>query len=233
MSRRRWTSRCSAAITSGSPTTRCPLPSGSRSRSAPADDLVRGLPVTGRPKAPREPSRSALSSVPGEEDVRFTSKGPGAPVVAGVDGSVSALDAVAWAADECVRHNAPLRLAHAYLPPMPSRADLGAAAGHIDVARFHGRDARAPRAVPPRGGPAAAVTADALQRASVRLVHAVPTRRCSTVTSASRRAGATSTLRHVQAAHQGPSARTGVLRTGSPATGMCRRSIWSLEHFCS
>jgi len=53
------------------------------------------------------------------------SKGPGAPVVVGVDGSASALEAVAWAADECLRHRAPLRLVHAYLMPIPSRDDIG------------------------------------------------------------------------------------------------------------
>ncbi|WNV87480.1 universal stress protein [Umezawaea sp. Da 62-37] len=39
------------------------------------------------------------------------------PVVVGVDGSPSALDAVAWAADECARHHLPLRLVHTYLLP--------------------------------------------------------------------------------------------------------------------
>ena len=39
------------------------------------------------------------------------------PVVVGVDGSSSALDAVAWAADECARHHVPLRLVHAYFLP--------------------------------------------------------------------------------------------------------------------
>ncbi|MFJ8962681.1 universal stress protein [Lentzea sp. NPDC102401] len=62
------------------------------------------------------------------------SKGPGAPVLAGVDGSVSALDAVAWAADECSRHRTPLRLVHAYLPSMPSRIGTGDVSRHIDDA---------------------------------------------------------------------------------------------------
>ncbi|TWP48449.1 universal stress protein [Lentzea tibetensis] len=44
-------------------------------------------------------------------------KGPAAPVVVGVDGSSSALGAVSWAADECARHRAPLRLVHAHLLP--------------------------------------------------------------------------------------------------------------------
>jgi len=39
------------------------------------------------------------------------------PVVVGVDGSPSALDAVAWAADECARHHVPLRLVHTYFLP--------------------------------------------------------------------------------------------------------------------
>jgi len=42
---------------------------------------------------------------------------PAAPVVAGVDGSSSALAAVMWAADECARRNAPLRLVHAFSLP--------------------------------------------------------------------------------------------------------------------
>lgn len=59
------------------------------------------------------------------------SKGPAAPVVVGVDGSPSALDAVRWAADDCARHHAPLRLVHAVPRPfrglgrvMPSGDDL-------------------------------------------------------------------------------------------------------------
>ncbi|WP_158839360.1 universal stress protein [Saccharothrix deserti] len=40
-----------------------------------------------------------------------------APIVAGVDGSESALKAVGWAAEEAVRHGAPLKLVHAYLLP--------------------------------------------------------------------------------------------------------------------
>jgi nucleotide-binding universal stress UspA family protein len=39
------------------------------------------------------------------------------PVIVGVDGSPSALDAVAWAADECARHHLPLRLVHTYYLP--------------------------------------------------------------------------------------------------------------------
>jgi nucleotide-binding universal stress UspA family protein len=44
--------------------------------------------------------------------------GPDAPVVAGVDGSSSALAAVKWAAEECARHHAPLRLVHGYSLPV-------------------------------------------------------------------------------------------------------------------
>ncbi len=39
------------------------------------------------------------------------------PVVVGVDGSPSALHAVAWAAEECARHRVPLRLVHSYFLP--------------------------------------------------------------------------------------------------------------------
>ena len=39
------------------------------------------------------------------------------PVVVGVDGSSSALDAVVWAADECARHHVALRLVHTYSLP--------------------------------------------------------------------------------------------------------------------
>lgn len=39
------------------------------------------------------------------------------PVVVGIDGSASALDAVLWAADECARHHVPLRLVHCYYLP--------------------------------------------------------------------------------------------------------------------
>jgi nucleotide-binding universal stress UspA family protein len=39
------------------------------------------------------------------------------PVVVGIDGSASALDAVVWAADECARHRVPLLLVHCYYLP--------------------------------------------------------------------------------------------------------------------
>lgn len=45
--------------------------------------------------------------------------GLAAPIVVGVDGSASALDAVKWAVRECARHRVTLRLAHGYL--LPSR----------------------------------------------------------------------------------------------------------------
>jgi nucleotide-binding universal stress UspA family protein len=45
-------------------------------------------------------------------------KAPSAPIVAGVDGSASALTAVTWAAQECARHKVPLRLVHAYVLPV-------------------------------------------------------------------------------------------------------------------
>ncbi|HEX6343261.1 universal stress protein [Umezawaea sp.] len=41
-----------------------------------------------------------------------------APIVVGVDGSESALDAVRWAAAECARHRVPLRLVHGYVLPV-------------------------------------------------------------------------------------------------------------------
>jgi nucleotide-binding universal stress UspA family protein len=43
--------------------------------------------------------------------------GVAAPIVVGVDGSTSALDAVKWAAQECARHRVPLRLVHGFLLP--------------------------------------------------------------------------------------------------------------------
>ncbi|SDF40423.1 Nucleotide-binding universal stress protein, UspA family [Lentzea fradiae] len=44
-------------------------------------------------------------------------KAPSAPIVAGVDGSASALTAVTWAARESARHRVPLRLVHSYVLP--------------------------------------------------------------------------------------------------------------------
>ncbi|MCX2951438.1 universal stress protein [Lentzea sp. NEAU-D7] len=44
-------------------------------------------------------------------------RSPSAPIVCGVDGSDSALAAVAWAAQECARHQVPLRLVHTFVLP--------------------------------------------------------------------------------------------------------------------
>lgn len=46
------------------------------------------------------------------------------PIVVGVDGSASALSAVAWAAREAARRRAPLRLVHAYLVPTRGYPDI-------------------------------------------------------------------------------------------------------------
>ncbi|HWO66413.1 MAG TPA: universal stress protein [Umezawaea sp.] len=46
------------------------------------------------------------------------------PVVVGVDGSPTALDAVTWAADECARHHVPLRLVHTYFLPATGYPNL-------------------------------------------------------------------------------------------------------------
>ncbi|MCX2946892.1 universal stress protein [Lentzea sp. NEAU-D7] len=56
-----------------------------------------------------------------------------APVVAGVDGSSSALAAVMWAADECARRDAPLRLVHAF--SLPAGGHLPSAGTGDDVRR--------------------------------------------------------------------------------------------------
>jgi nucleotide-binding universal stress UspA family protein len=58
---------------------------------------------------------------------------PAAPVVAGVDGSSSALAAVMWAADECARRDAPLRLVHAF--SLPAAGHLPSAGTGDDVRR--------------------------------------------------------------------------------------------------
>jgi len=50
--------------------------------------------------------------------------GTAAPIVVGVDGSSSALEAVAWAARECARHRVPLRLVHALLIPVRGYPEL-------------------------------------------------------------------------------------------------------------
>ncbi|MCX2951419.1 universal stress protein [Lentzea sp. NEAU-D7] len=51
-------------------------------------------------------------------------KGPAAPVVAGVDGSSSALAAVRWAAADCARHHTPLKLVHGYDVPAPGHPEI-------------------------------------------------------------------------------------------------------------
>jgi nucleotide-binding universal stress UspA family protein len=56
------------------------------------------------------------------------------PVVVGVDGSPSALDAVAWAADECARHGLPLRLVHAYFLPATGYPNMIVNASEVLVA---------------------------------------------------------------------------------------------------
>jgi nucleotide-binding universal stress UspA family protein len=50
--------------------------------------------------------------------------GTSAPIVVGVDGSSSALEAVEWAAQECARHRVPLRLVHALLIPVRGYPEL-------------------------------------------------------------------------------------------------------------
>lgn len=44
-------------------------------------------------------------------------------IVVGVDGSQSSTDAVRWAARECARHKAPLRLVHGYFLPAPANRE--------------------------------------------------------------------------------------------------------------
>ncbi|WNV87440.1 universal stress protein [Umezawaea sp. Da 62-37] len=46
------------------------------------------------------------------------------PVVVGVDGSATALDAVLWAADDCARHHVPLLLVHCYSLPTRGYPDM-------------------------------------------------------------------------------------------------------------
>jgi nucleotide-binding universal stress UspA family protein len=47
-----------------------------------------------------------------------------APIVVGIDGSDSALAATRWAAAECARHRAPLRLVHGFLLPARGYLDI-------------------------------------------------------------------------------------------------------------
>ncbi|MET1072725.1 MAG: universal stress protein [Umezawaea sp.] len=46
------------------------------------------------------------------------------PVVVGVDGSATALDAVVWAAEDCARSHVPLRLVHCYILPTGGYPEL-------------------------------------------------------------------------------------------------------------
>ncbi|MEU5976264.1 universal stress protein [Streptomyces sp. NPDC047315] len=52
------------------------------------------------------------------------------PLVVGIDGSESSLEAVDWAADEATRHRAPLHLVHAAALPGVGHGDLIALASH-------------------------------------------------------------------------------------------------------
>ncbi|MET9231076.1 universal stress protein [Lentzea sp. NPDC003310] len=58
------------------------------------------------------------------------------PVVVGVDGSSSALAAVAWAARACVRHGAPLRLVHAYTLPTRGYPEVISSARELRSAMY-------------------------------------------------------------------------------------------------
>lgn len=63
-----------------------------------------------------------------------------APIVAGVDGSASASNAVGWAAAEAARHGVPLRLVHAYL--LPERGYRAAALSGPEVRQAFERQGR-------------------------------------------------------------------------------------------
>lgn len=58
------------------------------------------------------------------------------PVVVGVDGSSSALAAVAWAARACVLHDAPLRLVHAYTLPTRGYPEVISSARELRSAMY-------------------------------------------------------------------------------------------------
>ncbi|MEU0879255.1 universal stress protein [Lentzea sp. NPDC005914] len=58
------------------------------------------------------------------------------PVVVGVDGSSSALAAVAWAARECALHEAPLRLVHAYTLPTRGYPEVISSARELRSAMY-------------------------------------------------------------------------------------------------
>lgn len=60
----------------------------------------------------------------------------GLPVVVGVDGSSSALAAVAWAARECALHDVPLRLVHAYTLPTRGYPEVISSARELRSAMY-------------------------------------------------------------------------------------------------
>jgi nucleotide-binding universal stress UspA family protein len=60
----------------------------------------------------------------------------GLPVVVGVDGSSSALAAVAWAARSCARHSVPLRLVHAYTLPTRGYPEVISSARELRSAMY-------------------------------------------------------------------------------------------------
>ena len=60
----------------------------------------------------------------------------GLPVVVGVDGSSSALAAVAWAARACAVHSAPLRLVHAYTLPTRGYPEVISSARELRSAMY-------------------------------------------------------------------------------------------------
>ncbi|MDX8054080.1 universal stress protein [Lentzea sp. BCCO 10_0798] len=60
----------------------------------------------------------------------------GLPVVVGVDGSSSALAAVAWAARACALHGAPLRLVHAYTLPTRGYPEVISSASDLRSAMY-------------------------------------------------------------------------------------------------
>jgi nucleotide-binding universal stress UspA family protein len=60
----------------------------------------------------------------------------GLPVVVGVDGSSSALAAVAWAARSCAQHAAPLRLVHAYTLPTRGYPEVISSARELRSAMY-------------------------------------------------------------------------------------------------
>ena len=74
----------------------------------------------------------------------MTGKILGQPIVAGIDGSVSALHAALWAADEATRRHFPLRLVHAYDVSTRAYGDaFGPPPGYLDEVESAGRTALA------------------------------------------------------------------------------------------